>query len=474
MYIEIDPQTRKAVSRAGQKALDECPFLPFALAEAARFCKKYPGRFELDELQSVATEALIAAPTKDFRAKKEIRGALADFARDGHKVVRDIEMSEEHFARTRGGPRSNARLMAGPGKASSKHGKVRLALGNVKFNDGWSQKIDSRWVRAVGIEDGDDNDREPSDPRDGNIVIASPTAPKPEAWVRNRNPVAETTIRRHVEPAAPYIGIGPSNQREPNRSFKSAIVAGPHCISDDSKKWGEFAGFAYYNVDANHERVATIPPDYGRKRDKSGLPDLVLESPRIAPISWHREAPYHRWDDDKDPVSWWGLPKRPACHGHHPEGELYQDTALGGELPRVMFTESGPTRARTRYPEEGVWRRGTCSRKCDSAPVPKSPVRGDFIYERGIPNGPAHDPAARSGSRAGRAAFHLPRTAGGKRNRHAATINPAPPACQLTTQQLQAAQPPFLIRAHSGRCTACLDALPPAKEADHHEFDDTG
>jgi hypothetical protein len=356
MYIEIDPQTRKATSRAGQKALDKCPFLPFALAEAARFCKKYPGRFELDELQSVAAEALIAAPDYN-RAKKAIRGALADFARDGHKVVRDIEMSEEEFERTRGGPRSNARLMAGPGKASSKHGKVRLALGNARFNDGWSQKIDSRWVRAVGIEDGDDNDSEPSDPHDGNIVIASPTAPKPEAWICNPNPAVPVTIRRHVAPPVPYIGIGPSNQREPNRSFKSAVVAGPHCIDDDSK-WGEFTGSPYYNVHANHERVAKIAGNYGRKREKNGFPDLILEAPRLEPVSWHREAPRHRWDDDKNPEGWWGLPA---------VNQGFAWTFVPGFASVLAAGENGFTRQQKIFSPARI----------------KPPVRGDVIYEIG-------------------------------------------------------------------------------------------
>jgi hypothetical protein len=144
MYIDSN-------SLAGRRAIAECPFLPFALAEAARFCKKYPGRFDLGELQSIAAEALITS--KGIKhSRKAIAGALADFARDGHKIIRDVEMTEEEFARTRGGPPSNAQLLAGTGKASSKHGKVRLALGRSSFKDGWNQKLDSRWVRAKGID----------------------------------------------------------------------------------------------------------------------------------------------------------------------------------------------------------------------------------------------------------------------------------------------------------------------------------
>ena len=143
MYIDSN-------SLAGGKALAECPFLPFALAEAARFCKKYPGRFDLGELQNVAVEAMLNA-RRGF--KKAIAGALADFARDGHKVVRDVEVTEEEFERTRGGPPSNAKLLAGPGKASSKHGKVRLALGRSRYNDGWSQfgRFKDPWWRGENL-----------------------------------------------------------------------------------------------------------------------------------------------------------------------------------------------------------------------------------------------------------------------------------------------------------------------------------
>ena len=179
MYIDSN-------SLAGRKTLAECPFLPFALAEAARFRKKYPGRFDLGELQSVAAEALITS--KGFKhSRKAIAGALADFARDGFKIVRDIEMTEEDFARTRGGRPSNDRLLAGPGKASSKHGKGRLALGRSRFNDGWSQKPNERVSAKISV-DGDGDDSEAADPRGGNISIAgSPTVAEPEHVVINPN-----------------------------------------------------------------------------------------------------------------------------------------------------------------------------------------------------------------------------------------------------------------------------------------------
>ena len=281
MYIDSN-------SLAGRKVLAECPFLPFALAEAARFCKKYPGRFDLDELQSIAAEALFTSEGFEH-SRKAIAGALADFARDGLKVVRDIEMSEEDFARTRGGPPSNARLLAGPGKASSKHGKVRLALGRSSFKDGWSQKPNERVSAKINV-DGDGDDSEAADPRGGNISIAgSPTVAEPEHVVINPNRPTVTPIRRHFVPPPPDISkfvFVPPNWSTP--------VAREVPFEPYGMKWGEHAGLPEYSVDANHQHVATIGEDYGCKREKSGFPDLVLESPKITPIVWHREAPRHQ------------------------------------------------------------------------------------------------------------------------------------------------------------------------------------
>ena len=88
-------------SRAGRVVLAECPFLPLATDTAASFYRKQkPGRFEFDELLSVAVEALI-----DFKGANHARiaivDALHDFARND-KVVRNVEMRPDKYARAWG------------------------------------------------------------------------------------------------------------------------------------------------------------------------------------------------------------------------------------------------------------------------------------------------------------------------------------------------------------------------------------
>ena len=149
-------------------------FVPLAKAEASKFYRKQErGRFRYEELLSVSVEALATSKGSNY-AVKAINGALFDFARDDHKLVSDVEMTEEDFLRTRGpipkaaaksplrvyfenglkvtvypaGPyRSNAQLLAGDGKVSSKHNKISVAIGRTTYNDGWSQES-SGWVRA--------------------------------------------------------------------------------------------------------------------------------------------------------------------------------------------------------------------------------------------------------------------------------------------------------------------------------------
>ena len=165
-------------SRAGRKALDECPYLPLAMAEATKFYRKQErGRFRFEDLLPVATKALVTSKGVNY-AKKAIRGALLDHARDGHKLVSDVEMSEAEFRRTRttsddlpkkraakvpprvhyedggrvtvyppGPYRTNAQLLAGDGKVSTKHNKVPIAIAQLEYKDGWSQKSSGQ-VRA--------------------------------------------------------------------------------------------------------------------------------------------------------------------------------------------------------------------------------------------------------------------------------------------------------------------------------------
>jgi hypothetical protein len=160
-------------------------YLPLAKAKTSKFYRKQDrGRFRYEELLSEAVNALATSLGAKY-AKIAIRGALLDYERDSHKIVRDVEMSEEEFLRTRGSPaappaavlrtyveggklvtvyspgpyRTNAQLLAGDCKVSSKHGKVRVKLGRSSFNDEWSQ-APSGWKRAK-IEDDEDQDHDP-------------------------------------------------------------------------------------------------------------------------------------------------------------------------------------------------------------------------------------------------------------------------------------------------------------------------
>ena len=398
MYIDHNPDTN---SRADRKALDGCPFLPFALAEAAAFSKKHPGSFDLNELQSVAVEALLRSPMRDARARKAITGALNDFARDGLKVVRDIEITEEEFERTHGGPPSNARLLAGPGKASSKHGKVRLALGRARFNDEWSQKPNPRAYAKVNI-DGDGDDAEAADPRGGNISVAgTPTAAKPEHIVVNPNRRTTLYIRRTFVPPDPYIGIGPMNQRTPRPECGPGRRMWAHIPDLDGAQVELLTDLFFDASDttgSGAQRVGVVGEDFGRKREKSGFRDLELHTPKLTSCEWHREAPRHRWDDDKNPACWWGLPDV------HPG---FAWTFVPGFAPVLAAGENGFTRRA----------------KIFSPAAQKNPVRGELIYEEeDAPNHPSQTTAAGGGSPTGRGAFHLPTTSKPRRTRRAAIV----------------------------------------------------
>ena len=150
-------------------------FEPLARAEASKFYwKQTRGRFRFEDILSEAYEAL--ATSKGVKhAITCIKGALKDFARDGDKLVHDVGLIPEEWQRPRVGPndpepkirprtvlriedgvtylspgpyRSNARLLAGDGKPTSKHGKVPCAIGRTKYDDDWNQEIDGQ----VGIK----------------------------------------------------------------------------------------------------------------------------------------------------------------------------------------------------------------------------------------------------------------------------------------------------------------------------------
>lgn len=174
--------------------MDTHAFLPLAMAETSEFYwKQEAGRFDYRELLSIAVIELATSPGSNH-ARVAIRGALLDHARDGDKLVRDVELTEEEWRRTHDnipaperdmgtvanaaikavaerdakrippgtvlriedgvtylspGPyRTNAQLLAGNGRVTSKHDKVPCAIGRAKFDDDWNQEIDGQ----VGIK----------------------------------------------------------------------------------------------------------------------------------------------------------------------------------------------------------------------------------------------------------------------------------------------------------------------------------
>jgi hypothetical protein len=149
-------------------------YLPLAKAETSKFYRNQErGRFRYEELLSFSVEALGSSPGVIY-AVKAIRGALLDYARDSHKLVHNVEMSEDEYHRTSGSPvekkdpkpkvrrkffkehdvwgtlyspgphRSNEQLLQGDGKVG-KHGKV--SVGHRHVNEfGAAERLNGRHV----------------------------------------------------------------------------------------------------------------------------------------------------------------------------------------------------------------------------------------------------------------------------------------------------------------------------------------
>lgn len=161
-------------------------YIPLAKLETNKFYRKQErGKFRYEELLNVAVQGLgAAARAFDWArnngwatyATKGIRAALNDYVRDTYNVVRNVEMPEEEYLRTRGSPnplpgvirrvcvskearawhlpkyvrhtfftdgpyRTNLQLLQGIDKVNSKHGKVSVAIGRSTYKDGWNQTI---------------------------------------------------------------------------------------------------------------------------------------------------------------------------------------------------------------------------------------------------------------------------------------------------------------------------------------------
>lgn len=160
--MEDRPRNSWATPIVREITFDWRDFVPLAKAETTKFYRKQQrGRFRYEELLSVAMAALAMSPGANY-ASKAIKGALVDYIKETLNIVRPIEMTREKFDCTFAALEPNARLLAGEGKVSSKHGKVSVTLGRSSYKDDWNQFIGGQ-VRAK-IE-ADANDEQNFDPR---------------------------------------------------------------------------------------------------------------------------------------------------------------------------------------------------------------------------------------------------------------------------------------------------------------------
>jgi hypothetical protein len=418
-------------------------FEPLARAEASKFYwKQERGRFRFEDLYSAAAAALATSKGVNH-AIKAINGALLDFARDDHKLVRNIEMTEEEFHRTRSalpqsstrpaavlrrvyisdgvrhalytpGPyRTNAQLLAGDGKVSSKHDKVSVALGRATYKDGWNQAIGGQ-VRAK-VESDKQQKADPKHhqqaPGSMALLLDSTEGKSPEDGVgqadykghgrKQRFSVSYFNAGKVEKPSSDYVSDGIASVSNPNRRAPvSAIrrIAAPPKLtwaelfprrrtsvppppSEDrapvlwSPEIGEWLlGGRRWSFHADEPESA--PRKTFQRAPVASLASTVegrlvlkqlawVDRPDLAPVCWHREAGYFQIE--------WGLPN----------GIFHLEDHL----------------------DDGLWwRRG----KLFSPEPEKSPDGGDVIYERGAPSRLAHGPAVFGGSSADRAAFLLP------------------------------------------------------------------
>ena len=102
-------------------------------------------------------------------------------------------------------------------------------------------------------------------------------------------------IRRQFVPPDPYIGVGPINQRKPRPDCGPGARRWAHIPDLDGEQIELLASLTFDSHDttgSGAQRVAAITQDYGRRRDKSGLPDLTL---KIAKVRLDRLAPGSRF-----------------------------------------------------------------------------------------------------------------------------------------------------------------------------------
>ena len=407
-------------------------FVPLAKAEASKFYwRQERGRFRFEDLLSTALDALATSKGVNH-AIKCINGALRDHARDGDKLVRDVEMTEEEWQRTRGGPPEPAppadaplrgyvendlkitvwpmglrRLKPRDGVATSKHDKVPVAIGRTTFNDGWSQQDHGR-VRAKLDRDFQDVDEDgpPEEvklkvQRGGNDGYTGAGTAK--RWSKS---CLSSGDNRGRDGVVHKSGLTPegwqgfkllkrngkwSSSFQPTSNAPCRRIAEPRpdcrahgrrtsSVKVDLSKFG-LAPQNQPAMPTEARAIAALWTEAHAEDDKQASPAaaklaLSMEAPKSGTILWHRDAGYLQFDRDADPECWWGLPDH---------GVFIRDA----DTP-----DFGP--------KKHPWRRG---KNIFSAACIKFPVWGDVIIEGGCPSHSPSGSAAGSGSLAGRAAL---------------------------------------------------------------------
>jgi hypothetical protein len=458
-------------------------FEPLARSEASKFYHKQErGRFRFEDILSEAYEAL--ATSKSVKHAIEcIKGALIDFARDGDKLVKDVELSEEEWRRTRGEParpsqgpwrvyfengvrvmvcpigpyRSNAQLLAGTGKPTSRHGKVPCAIGRTVYNDTWNQEFNER-VSAGSSDEQSEQEAERLSKRDrvpqrGELGVGKPK-PSPDykgagRWSKsclNAGKVHKSGLTpdgwqdfKFVKRGGKVIGKrAGKNNGEPKFNGKPGVmdrtmdfVHGVRGEPVPDAATSVRFGLAPQNGPAGPVEaraitkvLAEIPAEDREASPEAAKLALSMETPKISlPKHWLSTTPVDMTDTP------WGLPDFGVfCRG---------------DLP--YFGK-----------KKNPWRRG----KNIFASVLKFPVWADTISEGSDPKPFAlKDSAVRSGSRAGRAASLLPPNVEGKRTRRAANFLPPPADGAILL-------PPDAQRAVAGTESAADGAAPFFNRAD--------
>jgi hypothetical protein len=409
-----------------ERIFDWRDFVPLAKAEASKFYwEQERGRFKYEELLSVAVEALATSKGVNH-AIKAINGALLDFARDDHKLVRNIEMTEEEFHRTRSalpqsstrpaaelrrvyildgvrhvlytpGPyRTNAQLLAGDGKPISKHGKVPVAIGRATYDDEWNQVIGGQ-VGARLDRDFQDVDE---DGRPGEGLKLKRHRPEESGYTGAGT--AKCWSRACISGGVVYkSGLTPEGWQGfklPKRYGKASSNFRPtsnaHCrrTADPSPELAP-SGQRTSNVKVDMSKFGLAPQNQPAKAAEARAIAALL-APEAPPAA--EQSPAMRAEAARLALSR-ELPKFPSILWHREAGSVDMDKAPWGLPDFGIFCRDAdmPNFGPKKHP----WRRG----KNIFASVHNFSGLGRSYNRGDDPSRLAHGPAVRGGSRADRA-----------------------------------------------------------------------